>query len=112
MAAEERYRPRVGDRRWFVEWCDQLAWVDDDSTSEYRQVDRDLCLYQIRTCMTREEVEAVAKEVYPQTVDRLGLVTYWEAEFTASNPEQAIRYPHIGRWVDLGEREEYHGEGA
>lgn len=96
---------RTNPKRWFVEWCSELAFYEDGSA------DRDSCKMRTRGFATREEAEKFAKEVWPQTHNTFGIVTYWEAEFTAYDEDDAARYPHAGFWEAIGEHEEvYEGD--
>jgi hypothetical protein len=107
MATKEKYRPRVGDERWFVEWCVKLGKADEnDPDSEW---DRDSDVYRSRAVATKEEAEKLAREVYP--MDQYGAVAYWPAEFVAYDEDHAADYPHVGFWEDTGDAEHYEGDG-
>lgn len=113
MATRQKpaYRPRVGDRRWIVEWTYELAWVDGDDSSEYREIDRDNCKERCRMVLTREDAERVAREVWPQTHNAFGVVQYGEAEFVAYDENDAAMYPHVGYWEAINEYGEvYEGD--
>lgn len=103
-------RPRVGDEAWFVEWTYELAWEDDDDSSEYRTVDRDNCKTHCRRVATREEAERLARQVWPETRETFGVVEYWSAQFTAYDERDAAMYPHAGFWESTGEGGVYEGE--
>ena len=92
-----KYRPRVGDVRWFVQWCDKLAF---DSCGD---VDRDNCRERTRMFTSREHAEKFAREVWPQTVDKFGIVEFWEAEFTAYDDGDG---PYLGHWEPTSDRDE------
>ena len=110
MTAKKPYKPRVGDTCWFVEWVYELVWVDGDSTSEYREIDRDNCKTRTRRVATREEAAALAKEVWPQTHQAFGLVNYWPAEFVPYDEDHAGMFPHVGFWEATADGECYEGE--
>lgn len=93
-----------------MQWTYELAWVDGDSTSEYREVDRDECKEHIRRVETREEAERMAKQVYPETINVFGFVEYWPARFEAYDDEDAFRYPTVGNWECIADPEYYEGE--
>jgi hypothetical protein len=98
-------RPTVGDTAWFVEWCYELAF------DQGGDVDRDNCKEHRRRFATKEEAAAFAREIWPTTTDKLGIVTYWQADFVAYDEEDAARYPHVGYWEPRGEYDEiYDGE--
>lgn len=100
-------RPRVGDKCWFVEWCVELAFYDDDPAGD---LDHDNCKTTCRRVANREEAERLAREVYPQTVGTFGVVEYWPSEFVAYDEDDATRYPHAGFWEATADPEFYEGE--
>lgn len=92
-------RPKVGDHRWFVEWCSKLAFYEECPG----EVDRDRCEMSRRSFPTREAAWAFAKEVWPATTQTFGIVEVWEAEFTPYDEDDAARYPHVGYWDAVDE---------
>lgn len=96
MAAAKR-QPRIGDECWIVEWVYQLAWVDGDSTSEHREVDRDNCKTRRRTVATKEDAERLAKEIWPQTHDAFGIVEYWQVRYEAYDDGDGSG-PYLPHW--------------
>lgn len=107
---KQKQRPRIGDECWFVEWVYELVWVDGDSTSEYREIDREACKTRTRRVATKEEAERLAKEVWPQTVDRFGIVEYWHAVYEAYDDDDGTG-PYCHRWEPTSEWPEvYEGE--
>lgn len=103
-------RPRVGDECWFVEWVYELAWVDGDSTSEYREIDRDECKTRSRKVATKGDAERLAKEVWPQTVNCFGIVDYWPSRFVAYDESDVIEFPHAGFWEATDDGDVYEGD--
>jgi hypothetical protein len=59
-----RWRPKLGDSGWEVEWCVEMPTYPDDPTT----CDPDNAKYRSRYFRTREEADAFAREVYPQCV--------------------------------------------
>lgn len=110
MTTKVKTKPRVGDECWFVQWAYELAWVDGDSTSADREVDRDECKEHTRRCETKKEAERIAKQVYPETINVFGFVEYWPARFEAYDDDDAIKHPTVGCWVCIADPEEYSGE--
>lgn len=103
-------QPRIGDEYWFVQWVYELAWVDGDSTSEYREVDRDNCKTRTRRVASKEEAERLAKEVYPQTHNGFGFVEYWHARYEAYDDGYGSG-PYLPHWQATEEHPEtYEGE--
>ena len=101
-------RPRLGEESWFVEWVHELAWVDGDDSSEYREVDRDLCKTRIRRVATREEAERMAREVWPETHKAYGVVAFWPARYEAYD-DQDGEGPYCHRWEPTADEEYYEG---
>lgn len=90
-------RPRIGDRRWRVEWCNQLAW------NEAGDVDRDRCTMSYRNFPTREEARTFAEQTYPETTKTFGIVEVDELEY--------VSVDGISEWQRCGrESEIYSGE--
>jgi hypothetical protein len=100
-------RPKIGDECWFVRWCIKAGLVDEDHP-EYGG-DPDLDVTRTRRVDTREEAEAVAREVFP--LDQYGSVVYWPARFVPYDEDDAGPYPTVGFWEETGEDEHYEGEG-
>lgn len=107
MATLTQKRPRIGDECWFVEWCLELAFYDDDPTGD---VDRDRCKMIERRVATREDAEQLAREVYPVVTQTYGVVEYWPARFVPYSENDAADYPHVGYWDAIGNSEFYEGE--
>ena len=103
-ATAQNRRPRVGDKAWFVEWCEELVIVDGEC-------DHDQCVMNERKFATKDEALAFAKEVWPKTTNAYGVVNYWPAKFTPYDEDDAAMYPTVGFWEPAGDREEiYDGE--
>lgn len=98
-------RPHVGDSAWMVEWCTELAFYPDSE-----DIDRDSCRTIIRRVPSKEAAEQLAREVYPATVDKFGVVSYWPATFKPYDDADAIRYPWAGYWEATEDPEHYSGE--
>lgn len=96
-------KPRVGDSRWTVEWCHELAF------DEGGDVNHDKCKMAYRHVDTENEAAAIAREVWPQTNNAFGVVEYYPAEFVAYDDEDAGRYPHVGFWEITAEPQFYAG---
>lgn len=106
--SKQKTQPRIGDECWFVQWTYELAWENDDDTSEYREVDRDNCKTRTRRVATKEEAKRLAKEVYPQTTNCFGFVEYWHARYEAYDDGDGPYLPH---WQATEEYPEtYEGE--
>jgi hypothetical protein len=105
---KQQPKPRIGDACWFVEWCIELAFCGGNQ--EYG-VDCDACKMACRRVGTKEEAERLAREVYPVTTKTFGVVGYWPAEFVPYDDDDAVRYPHVGRWNATADPEYYEGEG-
>jgi hypothetical protein len=105
MSPSKRYRPRVGDSRWFVEWNEEIV------LDESGDIDRDAteAKEKTRSFKTREEAEAFAAEVWPKTHNAFGIVVYYPAEFVAYDEDDAARYPHVGYWEGTADTEVYEG---
>ncbi len=108
--SKQKSRPRIGEECWFVKWVYELAWVDGDSTSEYREVDRDNCKAHTRKVATEEEAKRLAKEVWPQTHNAFGIVEYWHARYEAYDDGDGSG-PYLAHWQATAEYPEtYEGE--
>jgi hypothetical protein len=83
-------RPKIGDTRWFVEWCVNLP-ID-----EFGDSDVDAAEYDSDDFATETQALAKARRVFP--LDAFGSVRYWPATFT--------RYG----WDD-GDAKHYEGKG-
>jgi hypothetical protein len=104
MTKQEKKRPRIGDECWFVEWCSKLAF------DECGDVDRDNCKNTTRRVNTREEAEALAKEVWPRTKETSGIVEYWHARYEAYDDGDGSG-PYLHHWEPTEEWPEvYEGE--
>lgn len=99
-------QPRVGDRRWFVTWTTDVPLLDPEDPSIGHDYDR--AKEHEAEFATKEEADAHAREVYP--LDWFGAVKVYEAEFTAYDEDDAVRYPHAGYWEQTGDGEHYEGE--
>jgi hypothetical protein len=103
-------KPTIGEECWFVEWVYELTWVDGDSTSEYREVDRDNCKTRIRKVASKEEAERIAREVWPETHNAFGVVEYWHARYEAYDDDDGTG-PYLPHWQATEEYSEvYEGE--
>lgn len=109
--SKQKNRPHIGDECWFVEWTYELAWVNGDDTSEYREIDRDACKQHTRRVATREEAEKLAREVYPQTTNCFGFVEFWHARYEAYDDNDGSG-PYLAHWQATADYPEtYEGEG-
>jgi hypothetical protein len=109
-ATTAKARPRLGDECWFVQWTYELVWIDGDSTSEYREIDRDNCKERTRRVATKAEAERLAREVYPETVGVFGFVEYWHAVYEAYDDNDGTG-PYLAHWEPTGDPATYEGEG-
>jgi hypothetical protein len=97
-------RFRVGDETWFIEWCPKLVF------DENGDCDHDRCVDNVRKAATKEEAERIAREVYPETTNAFGVVSYYPARFVPYDEDDAAEYPHAGFWDAIGETEHYEGD--
>lgn len=87
-------RPRVGDVRYFVEWCaeavlDENGDFDHDATAEKEKR---------RGFADEAEARAFAESIYPESRNTYGIVEVCECHFRAYDDADATRYPHVGSW--------------
>jgi|SRR6185312_3285212 len=102
-------KPKIGDSAWFIEWCYELGFHDDEQ--EY--VDRDACKNRRRKVDTKEQAYALAKEVWTKDdiANKLGCVEIWPATFrTWGDDEDAELYPSEGFWDADSESDYYEGD--
>lgn len=97
-----RQRPRIGDRKWEVDWCSEIP-LDENGDGILDQAKRHCALF-----ATREQAVSHAQKVYP--LDCYGGVLINQVEFRPYSEEDAILYPHVGFWEVIGGQEEYSGE--
>jgi hypothetical protein len=100
-----KHRWQVGDSGWEVEWCDQLAFYDDDPKGD---VDIDRCRMRRRLFPSREDAWRFAVEVaYPQTVGVFGVVEITPFVIELDEPD----YPRAGSHREYtADPEYYEGE--
>lgn len=104
----QKVQPHIGDECWFVQWTYELVWVDDDSVSEYREINRDKCKVRTRKVPTKEHAERLAKAVWPETKNAFGFVEYWHARYEAYDD---CDEPYLASWRPTAEHSEiYEGD--
>ena len=104
-----KYRPRIGDELWSVEWVYELAFYDDNADGD---IDRDNCKEKTRLFKTKEEAVAFAEKVWPETHDKFGIVHLEHIRFMPYDDADATRWPHVGFWegIDDGQDAVFSGE--
>jgi len=90
-------KPMVGDERYRVEWCESIP-IDENGDG-----DLDAAVYRRRLFATHTAAIAFAKSVLPR--DAFGAVDVTPIRFVAYDDDDAIIYPHVGFWEDVGDGE-------
>lgn len=105
--AQTKTRPKIGDHRWFVEWCSKLAFYDNDESGD---IDRDSCEMTVRSFSDPDSAAKYAGSVWPKAKETFGVVEITEMEFVPHDEEDAVFYPHIGYWETVSDTEFFEGE--